>query len=106
VGKHEADDGSSVHPLIADALTHRPADAGGAHRDGAQRPGGEGEVGWPGEGPAEGDGLGWPVPVRGGPGGQDGGAQDSSTEGVAVPAGKPASTSSRRGWRRLLAFSA
>jgi hypothetical protein len=61
VGRHAAADGGSVHPLVAAALAHRPAETAGAHRDGHQRPGRGSDVGWPGDSPPPGGGgLGWP----------------------------------------------
>jgi hypothetical protein len=80
VGRHAAPDGSSAHPLVADALARRPS---GAPRHDAA-PGREGGLGWPGP-PPGGGGLGWP---------KKGSAEvDSSAAEV------PASAGSRRGWR-------
>ena len=65
MGRHAAADGGSVHPLVAAALAHRPADSAGAHRDGPQRPDHGSNVGWP-EGPRPGGGgLGWPEEMSG-----------------------------------------
>jgi hypothetical protein len=62
MGKHAATDHSAVHPLVAEGLTHRPAAAVGAHREGA--PGiREGALGWPGEPPGDAP-IGWPCPPR------------------------------------------
>jgi hypothetical protein len=61
MGKHAATAGSSVHPLVAEGLTHRPPDTAGAHREGS--PGvPEGALGWPGEPRWDGP-IGWPVAV-------------------------------------------
>ncbi|WP_131801432.1 hypothetical protein [Klenkia brasiliensis] len=63
MGKHSALDGSTVHPLVADALQRRQhaAAPGRApnvvqHQAADTRPT---AVGWP-DGPRRGDGLGWP----------------------------------------------
>jgi hypothetical protein len=85
VGKHAAPDGSSAHPLVADALARRPSDASGAPRHDAT-PGREGAVGWPGP-PPGGGGLGWP--------------KKDSAEVASSAADEPASAGSRRGWRRF-----
>ena len=109
MGKHAAADGSSVDPLIADALTHRPPDTVGAPRHGAQPSAtGEGEVGWPGEPPADNGGLGWPRPATSI---VDVAQESEDLTEVArqddePPAGNPPPPAPRRGWRRLLAFSA
>jgi hypothetical protein len=110
VGKHAAADGSSVDPLIADALTHRPPDPVSAPRHGAQRSAtGEGAVGWPGEPPADDAGVGWPEPVRNVADAQesddltDVARQDDEPPAEDPPPSPPAP---RRRWRRLLAFSA
>jgi hypothetical protein len=85
VGKHSADDGAGVDPVVAAALAQRPSPAEPAEPRHA--PGlvpvaadGTGGLGWPGD-PADGGGLGWP-------------ARDAD----AVPADRPVR---RRGWRRL-----
>jgi hypothetical protein len=60
VGEHTASDGSTVHPIVAGALTSR---AGGAHHtDGSGAAGADGEsgLGWPAPPRPEGGGLGWP----------------------------------------------
>jgi hypothetical protein len=93
VGKHSADDGAGVDPIVASALAHRPA----AVEPAAPRhaPGlvpvvadGTGGLGWPGD-PAEGTGLGWPA--------EDAGRTDTA-------AGRPGRR--RAGWRRFFGSAA
>jgi hypothetical protein len=100
VGRHAADDGADVDPIIAAALRRGPATGApgqarhaprlaGGDDDGGQ---GEGGLGWPGD-PGEGTGLGWPTDrVSDGPSEGD---QPAVTE-PEVP--RPPR---RRGWRRL-----
>ncbi|MGZ4570242.1 MAG: hypothetical protein ACXVXU_05165 [Blastococcus sp.] len=86
MGRHAAADGGSVHPLVAAALAHRPADSAGAHRDGHQRPERGSDVGWP-EGPRPGGGgLGWP--------------EEMSSDGGSEPAEEPTPAAARR-WLRF-----
>ena len=105
MGRHTAPDGDSVHPVVAEALARRPADAAGAHR-GERTHRVEGSLGWPGEPPAPGSGgLGWPgdltqtVPV--GPLTEARHDDDASDEQSEEPA-PPLDGGRRRGWRRLL----
>jgi hypothetical protein len=56
VGRHTAEDGSGVHPVVAAALLQRPPEPA---EDGLRHDSGQGGLGWPGD-PAEGTGLGWP----------------------------------------------
>jgi hypothetical protein len=108
VGKHEAADGSTVDPLIADALIHRTVDAVHAPRHGGQplavR---DGQVGWPGEPPVEDGGQGWPQPA---PSAAEAQESNDPTRNHGPENGPPAEEAPpparRRGWRRLLAFSA
>jgi hypothetical protein len=105
VGRHAADDGDRVHPLVAAALEARqtppPGATSGTHRhDGpvvvvsssgsgsGTTPGGEGPVGWPGA-PGDGTGLGWPADTDG---------QDQPTP-VEAPSSKRLGM--RLGWRRF-----
>jgi hypothetical protein len=88
VGRHAADDGAEVHPLVAAALEARQAPMTGTHR--FDRPAvagttsdGEGGLGWPGS-PGDGSGLGWPA--------------DADAR-AATPVGAPAPK--RSVWRRL-----
>jgi hypothetical protein len=57
VGRHAADDGAGVHPIVAAALQQR---APRPDDDGPRHVSGQGGLGWPGD-PAEGTGLGWPA---------------------------------------------
>jgi hypothetical protein len=89
LGRHAARDDEGVHPIVAAALSTRPA--AGQPRHGqvtALSASEEGDLGWPGE-PADGTGLGWPV--------------DQPT-GTAVLS--PAQPARRRGWRRFLGSTA
>ena len=91
MGRHSADDGAGVDPLVAAALAQRPAPAEPAEPRHA--PGlapvaadGSGGLGWPGD-PADGTGLGWPP-------------RDTDASGEATTeTGRPARR--RGGWRRL-----
>ena len=103
VGKHTAPSGSTAHPLVAEALARRTADAPRqeaprqeaprqeAPRQEAPRqeagPGREGAVGWPGSPPGD-SRVGWP-------------AKDSAEAGTAE-AGTAESADPRRGRRRFL----
>ena len=91
MGKHSAADDSTVHPLVAEALSRRAGAPGGshdAHTGGrADRPEPEHEGG---------GALGWPddtvaIPAVG--------AQEADRELVTVAGTVP--DTSRRGWRRL-----
>jgi hypothetical protein len=93
LGRHAARDDEGVHPIVAAALSTRPA--AGQPRHGqltALSAGEEGDLGWPGE-PADGTGLGWPVD------------QPTGTA-VLTPAAATAPPARRRGWRRFLGSSA
>lgn len=92
MGKHSSADDSTVDPLVAAALAQR-APGGAQH----ERPGRDGDVGWPGE-PREGEGLGWPAEQEQPPAGGEG-AQDRTAEAAPVTAGP------LRGWRRLFGAS-
>ena len=84
LGRHAARDDEGVHPIVAAALSTRPAAGQRRHgRATALSAGEEGGLGWPGE-PADGTGLGWPV--------------EQPTE-RAVTTAPPVR---RRGWRRFL----
>ena len=90
MGRHSADDGAGVDPIVAAALAERPSPAEPAeprHAPGLVPVGadGTGGLGWPGD-PAEGGGLGWP-------------ARDADAGSDAVPADRPVRR--RSGWRRL-----
>jgi hypothetical protein len=104
VGKHSGADDSTVDPLVADALARRSGRSGAGQHEGPDRPGREGDVGWPGDPDREGEGLGWPAGSGqprntavevGTPGGEPTGGAD---EGLAL-------TGPRRGWRRLFGAS-
>jgi hypothetical protein len=86
LGRHAARDDEGVHPIVAAALSTRPA--AGRPRHGqvtALSASEEGGLGWPGE-PADGTGLGWPV-------------DQATATAVAVTVAPPVR---RRGWRRFL----
>ena len=86
MGRHAAAESGAVHPLVAAALAHRPAETAGAHREDQHRPGHGGNVGWPGAPRPGGGGVGWP--------GQP------STDGGSGPAEEPAPATGRR-WLRF-----
>jgi hypothetical protein len=101
VGRHTAPDGDGVHPVVAAALERRAADTAGAHRDAVEHVATQridGNVGWPGEPPVPGGGLGWPGDLT-----RDlarGTDRSADPDGVPGHPGGPAAR--RRGWRRLL----
>ncbi|MFQ1001853.1 hypothetical protein [Modestobacter sp. SSW1-42] len=88
MGKHSADDGAGVDPIVAAALAQRPVvvePAEPRHAPGLVPVGadGTGGLGWPGD-PADGTGLGWP-----------------SRDGDASAAAGDRPVRRRGGWRRL-----
>jgi len=100
VGRHAAADGVGIDPIVAAALSRRPAAPTGLPRHceesrqqltGAE--GDEGGLGWPGD-PADGTGLGWPVELITRPPDAD------APPAVAVVA-EQAPEPRRSGWRRL-----
>ena len=92
MGKHTAADDSTVHPLVAEALSRRAGAPAGAHGEHSGS-----STGWP-EPEREGQGaVGWPddtvaIPVVD--------ARETADRSVAPV--RPAPVASRRGWRRLL----
>jgi hypothetical protein len=98
VGRHAAADGGAVHPLVAAALAHRPAEVAGVNRH-ARLDEGSG-LGWPGPTSSEG-GLGWPGSVS-----TTHAADDSGdTADPEDPADEPVPPAPR-GWRRLFGSAA
>jgi hypothetical protein len=105
VGRHAADDGAGVHPIVAAALQRQASESAGVPRHGRGRGRAvaegdgvrEGGIGWPGS-PHDGRGLGWPadgrtdVPVPRAP------------EPLTVVPAQPAKR--RLGWRRLFGVAA
>ena len=96
VGKHTAADDSTVHPLVADALSRRAGAPAGAHGEHSA-----GSTGWPLPEPEGGGTVGWPGDIDAAP------EQDAQAPAVApvgrplAAAGRTAPLTSRRGWRRL-----
>jgi hypothetical protein len=88
VGRHTADDGAAVHPIVAAALqqAHRP------DGDVPRHASGQGGLGWPGD-PAEGTGLGWPAGTE-----AEGGSVLDTQVAVEQPRARRRSV-----WRRLFA---
>jgi hypothetical protein len=92
VGKHTAADDSTVHPLVAEALSRRVGVPAGAHGEQSGS-----STGWP-EPEREGEGaVGWPddtvaMPVV---------DAQSTADRPLVPVVRTAPLASRRGWRRL-----
>ncbi|WP_222268310.1 hypothetical protein [Modestobacter marinus] len=90
MGRHTADDGAGVHPIVAAALQQRvpqPEDGGPRHVSG------QGGLGWPGD-PAEGTGLGWPA------------GTEAEGQGAVPAASQPVEQSPARHrsvWQRLFA---
>ena len=100
MGRHAADDGARVHPIVAAALQRQaPAEAGAPrHCQGRDRAVAEddrdreGDLGWPGT-RHDGQGLGWPAD------GRTGALAPSVPEPLTVVPAQPARR--RLGWRRL-----
>jgi hypothetical protein len=104
VGRHAADDGAGIDPLVAAALRQRPASVEpGAARHGDEHPeqrrqrpaeltGSEGGLGWPGE-PGGGTGLGWPA--------EQTADQASAADQPGVEIVAEEAPVRRRGWRRI-----
>jgi hypothetical protein len=100
VGRHTADDGAGVDPIVAAALRRRPTatEPGAPRHDPEFRQPqltGDGGLGWPGE-PGDGTGLGWPIDDDG----QAGSPTEVSPVALAPEPGR------RRGWRRLFGSAA
>jgi hypothetical protein len=99
VGRHAADDGAAVDPIVAAALQWHTPEAVGVARHAPDGPGSasatagnEGDLGWPGP-PADGTGLGWPA---------DAVDSAAAADEPARPATVPAPRARRRpGWRRF-----
>lgn len=97
MGKHTAADDSTVHPLVADALSRRAAAPAGAHGEHSGS-----STGWP-EPEREGQGaVGWPddtvaIPVVD--------MQYGGVDRAPAPVAPTAPLASRRGWRRLFGAS-
>ena len=100
MGRHTADDGAAVDPIVAAALSRRPTptEPGTPRHDPESRQRlltgavGDGGLGWPGE-PGDGTGLGWPV-------------DDNDQRESATPASLAPEPARRRGWRRLFGSAA
>jgi hypothetical protein len=85
VGKHTAADDSTVHPLVADALSRRAGAPAGEHSGG---------TGWPQPEREGGGAVGWP-----------GDTDAAPHEDAEEPVARTAPPASRRGWRRLFGAS-
>ena len=95
MGTHSAADDSTVHPLVAEALSRRVGAPGGSHdaHTGSS-------TGWPEPEHEGGGALGWPddtgaIPAVGG----------QETDQELVPVVRTVPDTSRRGWRRLFGAS-
>lgn len=94
MGKHTAADDSSVHPLVAEALSRRAAAPASAHVEHST------STGWP-EPEREGGGaVGWPDDTVPGPGRQ----AETPADRAPTPV-RTAPQTARRGWRRLFGAS-
>ena len=97
MGKHTAADDSTVHPLVAAALSRRAGAPAGAHGEHSGS-----STGWP-EPERESEGaVGWPddtvaIPVVD--------AQHGVGDQALAPVVQTAPLTSRRGWRRLFGAS-
>ena len=99
MGKHTAADDSTVHPLVADALSRRAGAPAGAHGEHSGS-----STGWP-EPEREGGGaVGWPDDTVAAPEGeaQHGGP---GLDRAPAPVVRTAPLAPRRGWRRLFGAS-
>jgi hypothetical protein len=85
MGRHNAANGSSVHPLVAEGLARRAVVTAASPGGSAEHEQRSGEVGWPAP-PNKGSGLGWP------------GDLDHRAEAAPESADPPRL---RRGWRRF-----
>jgi hypothetical protein len=88
VGRHAAVDGSAVHPVVADALARRPADAAPGRHGALRAETTESGLGWPGTTTTH-EGLGWP------------GGMSAPPRQDAAPAESPQGPARPRGWRRF-----
>jgi hypothetical protein len=96
VGRHTAGDGAGVDPIVAAALSRRPASAEPRH--GSRRltaADSEGGLGWPGD-PADGTGLGWPADLR-----TTTQAADAPAQAAVALVAEDVPARRRGGWRRL-----
>jgi hypothetical protein len=96
VGRHLADDGVAVDPIVEAALSRRralTAEPVGPRHGAAYVSSGDGGLGWPGE-PRDGSGLGWPVDLL-----PD--AAHSGQAPTATPAAEVSPVRRRTGWRRI-----
>jgi hypothetical protein len=98
VGRHAADTGAGVHPIVAAALQRRAAESPGTlqharSRRPAAADGGGGGLGWPVP-PPDGTGLGWPSDAQ-----TDSTLAEPGAGALTVVAESPAPR--RAGWRRL-----
>jgi len=97
VGKHTAADDSTVHPLVAEALSRRAGAPAGAHGEQSGS-----STGWPEPEHEGGGALGWPddtvamPPVD---------TQDGEDYRALAPVVRTVQPASRRGWRRLFGAS-
>ncbi|SDX54252.1 hypothetical protein SAMN05661080_00397 [Modestobacter sp. DSM 44400] len=94
MGRHAADEGAGVHPIVAAALQRQaPESLGGLRHASGRRPAtaADGGLGWPGS-PPDGTGLGWPADAQ----------IDRTPAGTGAVAVLPEEPTRRRaGWRRF-----
>jgi hypothetical protein len=100
VGKHTAADDSTVHPLVAAALSRRAGAPAGAHGEHSG-----GSTGWP-EPEREGGGaVGWPGDTDAAPAEDARGDEAGPVEPAPSPVVRTSPVASRRNWRRLFGAS-
>ena len=100
MGKHTAADDSTVHPLVAAALSRRAGAPAGAHGEHSG-----GSTGWP-EPEREGGGVvGWPGDIDAVPEGDAQEDEAGPVERAPSPVVRTTRLASRRGWRRLFGAS-
>ncbi|SDF91931.1 hypothetical protein SAMN05660662_3843 [Blastococcus aurantiacus] len=100
MGKHTAADDSTVHPLVAAALSRRAGAPAGAHGEHSG-----GSTGWPEPEPGGGGAVGWPDDTREGPDDVQPASSDEPVDSAVAPVVGTAPLASRRGWRRLFGAS-
>ena len=98
MGKHTAADDSTVHPLVAEALSRRAAAPAAAHGEHS------GSTGWPQPEPEGGGAVGWPDDTVPAPDPDAQAPVPDPAEEARAPVGT-SPVASRRGWRRLFGAS-
>ena len=93
MGKHTAADDSTVHPLVAEALSRRAGAPAGAHGEQSGS-----STGWPEPERAGGEPVGWPDDTVAMPAVD---TENGEAHRALAPVVRAVPLTSRRGWRRL-----